>query len=86
MKLKFYAILLTVFGFISGNAQDLHFTQYEFVPIHMNPANTADHTGLGHCSEISLLSDWSAHRLTERQWLMQMLPFHGLCARKIGLP
>ena len=45
MKLKFYAILLTVFGFISGNAQDLHFTQYEFVPIHMNPANTGGFSG-----------------------------------------
>lgn len=44
MKCKFLFLFLIVTG-LSVSAQDVHFTQYSFAPLHVNPANVGNFNG-----------------------------------------
>lgn len=67
MKLALTTILIFIYYFL--NAQDIHFSQYFYSPLNLNPANTGNFDG-----------DWRVVNNYRNQWKALSIPF-----RTIGI-
>jgi len=67
MKIAFTTIFVLAFYFL--NAQDIHFSQYFYSPLNLNPANTGNFDG-----------DWRIANNYRNQWKALSIPF-----RTIGI-